>query len=80
MARSRTADRPGGASWGNDFEQDARPVSAELFRLYQNVRGGSVSEKDKEIVRRLEAQARGHLEEAILLVSGKLREAAARLE
>jgi hypothetical protein len=70
----------GPASWGNDFEQDARPVSAELFRLYQNVRGGSVSEKDKEIVRRLEAQARGHLEEAILLVSGKLREAAARLE
>jgi Peptidase family M28/PA domain len=70
----------GPASWGNDFEQDIRPVSPELFRLYQRVRGGSVGAEDKDAIRRLEAQARGHLEEAILLISGKLREAAARLE
>jgi hypothetical protein len=70
----------GPASWGNDFEQDVRAVSPELFRLYQGLRDGKISAEDKESLRRLEAQARGHLEEAILLVSGKLREAAAQLE
>jgi hypothetical protein len=65
----------GPASWGNDFEQDIRPVSAELYRLYHRIRSGSASETDVAAVQRLEAQARGHLEEALLLVAGKLREA-----
>ncbi len=70
----------GPASWGNDFEQDVRAVSPELFPLYQRLRGGRVGATDKETVQRLEAQARGHLEEAILLIAGKLREAAAHLQ
>jgi hypothetical protein len=70
----------GPASWGNDFEQDIRPVSPEVYRLFQRLRAGSIVAEDKETAFRLEAQARGHLEEALLLISGKLREAAARLE
>ncbi len=70
----------GPASWGTDFEQDVRAVSPELFQLYQSLRRGSVGANDKETIQRLEAQARGHLEEAILLIAGKLREAAANLE
>jgi len=69
----------GPASWGNDFEQDIRPVSPEVFRLYQRLRGGSVGPDDIAAVRRLEAQARGHLEEALLLIAGKLRQATAGL-
>ncbi|HEY7699276.1 MAG TPA: M28 family peptidase, partial [Vicinamibacteria bacterium] len=69
----------GPASWGNDYEQDVQPVSAEVFGLYHRVVGGSVGEDDVAAVRRLEAQARGHLEEALLLVAGKLREATAAL-
>lgn len=69
----------GPASWGNDFEQDIRPVSAEVFRLYHRIRSGSAGENDVATLERLEAQARGHLEEALLLVAGKLREAAATL-
>ena len=70
----------GPASWGNDFEQDIRPVSPELFRLYQRLRGGSAGPDDVAAVQRLEAQARGHLEEVLLLIAGKLRRAAASLE
>ena len=70
----------GPASWGNDFEQDIRPVSPEVFRLYQRLRGGSVGPDDIAAVQRLEAQARGHLEEALLLIAGKLRQATANLE
>lgn len=70
----------GPASWGNDFEQDIRPVSPEVFRLYQRLRGGSVGPDDIAAVQRLEAQARGNLEEALLLIAGKLRQATANLE
>jgi hypothetical protein len=70
----------GPASWGNDFEQDIRPVGPEVYGLYRRLRGGSVSAEDGEAVRRLEAQARGHLEDALLLIAGKLREAAAHLD
>ena len=70
----------GPASWGNDFEQDTRPVSPEIVRLYRRLKGGRVGPDDIAAVGRLEAQARGHLEEALLLVAGRLREAAARLE
>jgi hypothetical protein len=69
----------GPASWGNDFEQDIRAVSPEVYRLYQRLRGGSVGPDDIAAVQRLEAQARGHLEEALLLVAGKLRDATAAL-
>ena len=69
----------GPASWGNDFEQDIRPVGAEVFELYHRIRAGSVREADIAAVQRLEAQARGYLEEALLLVAGKLREATAAL-
>jgi len=70
----------GPASWGNDFEQDIRPVSPEVFRLYQRLRGGSVGPDDIAAIRRLEAQARGHLEEVLLLIAGKLRQATANLQ
>ncbi len=70
----------GPASWGNDFEQDIRPVSPEIASLYRRLRGGRVGPQDLESVQRLEAQARGHLEEALLLIAGKLRRAAATLE
>jgi hypothetical protein len=70
----------GPASWGNDFEQDIRPVSPEVFRLYQRLRGGSVGPGDIAAVQRLEAQARGHLEEALLLIAGKLRQATTDLQ
>lgn len=70
----------GPASWGNDFEQDIRPVSAEVYRLYHRIQSGRAGEDDVATLQRLEAQARGHLEEALLIVSGKLHEAAATLE
>jgi hypothetical protein len=70
----------GPASWGNDFEQDIRPVSPELVVLHRRLRGGRVGPEDLEAVRRLEAQARGHLEDALLLIAGKLRRATAALE
>ncbi len=70
----------GPASWGNDFEQDVRPVGPEVYRLYQRLRGGSVGPEDIAAVLRLEAQARGHLEEALLLIAGKLRQATANLQ
>ncbi len=70
----------GPASWGNDFEQDIRPVGPEAYGLYQRLRGGRVGADDRAAVQRLEAQARGHLEDALLLIAGKLREATARLE
>ena len=70
----------GPASWGNDFEQDIRPVSPEVVRLYLRLKGGRVGPDDIAAAERLEAQARGHLEEALLLVAGRLREATAQLE
>ncbi len=70
----------GPASWGNDFEQDVRLVSPELVVLHRRLRGGRVDSADLEAIRRLEAQARGHLEEALLLIAGKLRRATASLE
>ncbi len=69
----------GPSSWGNDFEQDIRAVSPEVFRLYQRLHGGSVGPDELAAIQRLEAQARGHLEEALLLVAGKLRDATAAL-
>ena len=70
----------GPASWGNDYEQDIRPVSPEVFRLYQRLRGGRAGPDADAAVQRLEAQARGHLEEALLLIAGKLRQATAKLQ
>ncbi len=69
----------GPASWGNDFEQDIRPVSPEVFGLYQRLRGGKAGPEEIAAVQRLESQARGHLEEALLLIAGKLRDAAGNL-
>ncbi|MGH9334195.1 MAG: M28 family peptidase, partial [Vicinamibacteria bacterium] len=69
----------GPGNWGNDFEQDFRPLSTEVFRLYQRVRGGSIRESDAAVVRELEAQTRGNLDRALLVISGKLSEAARSL-
>lgn len=65
----------GPASWGTDFEQDARPVSPEVFHLYARLRRDGIQERDRAALAGLEAQARGNLEEALVLIAGKLRQA-----
>ncbi len=65
----------GPASWGTDFEQDARAVSPEIFHLYTRLRRDGGDAGDVTAVEGFEAQARGNLEVALLLITGKLREA-----
>jgi Zn-dependent M28 family amino/carboxypeptidase len=65
----------GPASWGTDFEQDARPVSPEIFHLYTRLRRDGGDAGDVTALEGFEAQARGNLEEALLLIAGKLRQA-----
>jgi Peptidase family M28 len=74
----------GPASWGTDFEQDARPLSPEVYHLYARLAHGGrdegAQERDLEALAGIEAQARGNLEEALVLISGKLRQATASLD
>jgi hypothetical protein len=79
-ARRERALGFGPASWGNDFEQDVRAVSPEALDLYRRLSEGRSGREELASVQRLEAQARGHLEEALLLMAEKLRRAAAELE
>ena len=63
---------------GFDVARERFPVRS--YDYGEVNRGGSVGPDDVSAVQRLEAQARGHLEEALLLIAGKLREAPANLE
>jgi hypothetical protein len=54
-------------------------VSAEVLPLREEIADDGIRDGQMAVVSRLEGQARGYLEEALLLLAGRLRETATRL-
>jgi hypothetical protein len=66
--------------WSAAYEQKPRPLDEELDNAYRRLRSGGAASREVATLRQLEAEARAHLTEALFLVSGKLRAAAADLQ
>jgi hypothetical protein len=65
--------------WGNDFEQGTRLVHPAIHAVYRRLKGGADARAEAEPLTQLAAQARGHLQDALFIVAGKLRAAARAL-
>jgi Peptidase family M28/PA domain len=66
--------------WSVAYEQKPRPLSLEGLGVYRRLAGGGDLARELPVLRQLEAEARGHLSDALFLVAGKLNAATAALQ
>ena len=64
--------------WSVEFEQKTRPIRLELVEVYRRLKAGGAAAAEAGRLRQLEA--RGHLENALFLVTGKLNAATRALD
>ena len=65
--------------WSSLFEQRAKPVSAEVYDIYQRLQAGGAPEKEVVGLALLEAEAKARLADVLFLITGKLDQAARAL-
>jgi hypothetical protein len=65
--------------WSSLFEQRAKPISAEVYDIYQRLQAGGAPEKEVVGLALLEAEAKSRLADVLFLITGKLDQAARAL-
>lgn len=65
--------------WSSLFEQRAKPVSTEVYDIYQRLQAGGGPEKEVVGLALLETEAKARLTETLFLIAGKLDQAARAL-
>ncbi len=65
--------------WSSLFEQRAKPVSAEVYDIYQRLQAGGDPVKEAVGLAALEAEAKSRLADVLFLITGKLDQAARAL-